>query len=206
MKDEKPAAAAPAVPQTVPASADELPMLKRLIEETIMVAKTDEDADGFISAYHFKTGAIHRLLAAARGGNYPPHIVQRQKIDDSCAHCGHKSGHGGLPCPLGTARDILPNRGLPAMPKVPEPAPHCALAEPVEWPSDCRPPFQVMEGRTLLHIETHADNPIGAGIPVCSIPKKKEALADAIVAACNAYTAPPQASAAVPQDAKAEDE
>ncbi len=55
----------------------ELAMLKQLVEETIMVAKPDEDADGFISAYHFQTGAIHRLLAAVRTSNYPPHVRQR---------------------------------------------------------------------------------------------------------------------------------
>jgi hypothetical protein len=59
-----------------PQEPDELAILKRLVEETIMVAKTDEDADGFISAYHFQTGAIHRLLAAVRTGNYPPHVRQ----------------------------------------------------------------------------------------------------------------------------------
>ena len=54
----------------------ELAMLRRLVEETVMVAQTDEDADGFVSAYHFKTGAIHRLLAAVRTQNFPPHIRQ----------------------------------------------------------------------------------------------------------------------------------
>lgn len=58
---------------------DELAMLKRLVEETIMVAKTDEDGDGFTSAYHFQTGAIHRLLAAVRTGNYPAHIYEYQR-------------------------------------------------------------------------------------------------------------------------------
>lgn len=40
--------------------------LRQQVEDTIAVAQTETDADGFISAYHFKTGAIHRLLAEAR--------------------------------------------------------------------------------------------------------------------------------------------
>lgn len=65
----------------------ELALLKQLVEETVMVATTDEDGEGFISAYHFKTGAIHRLLAAVRTGNYPAHIVQQHpsaepKVDE----------------------------------------------------------------------------------------------------------------------------
>lgn len=36
------------------------------IENLFLVATTDEDADGFIAAYHFKTGALHRLLAKDR--------------------------------------------------------------------------------------------------------------------------------------------
>jgi hypothetical protein len=35
-------------------------------EDLLMVATKDEDADGFISAYHFKTGAIHRMLGKVR--------------------------------------------------------------------------------------------------------------------------------------------
>ena len=46
----------------------QLNALRQQVEDTILVAKTDEDANGFISAYHFQTGAIHRLLAEARQG------------------------------------------------------------------------------------------------------------------------------------------
>lgn len=38
-------------------------------------------------------------------------------------------------------------------------------------------PWDTVEGKTLLHIETAYDNPNGAGIPICSIPKKSPALA-----------------------------
>jgi hypothetical protein len=40
--------------------------LRQQVEDTVMVAKTDEDAEGFVTAYRFQTGAIHRLLAKAR--------------------------------------------------------------------------------------------------------------------------------------------
>lgn len=43
----------------------ELLGLRQQVEDTIMVAKTDSE-DGFITAYHFKTGAIHRLLGRVR--------------------------------------------------------------------------------------------------------------------------------------------
>jgi hypothetical protein len=36
------------------------------IEDLLLVATTDEDAEGFVTAYHFKTGALHRLLGKAR--------------------------------------------------------------------------------------------------------------------------------------------
>lgn len=45
---------------------DKLNVLRQQVEDTIAVAQTDEDEQGFITAYHFKTGAIHRLLAEAR--------------------------------------------------------------------------------------------------------------------------------------------
>lgn len=48
------------------AAQKDLVTLRQQVEDTIAVAQTDEDADGFITAYHFKTGAIHRLLAEAR--------------------------------------------------------------------------------------------------------------------------------------------
>ena len=50
---------------------DDLHALRQQIEDTIAVAETETDADGFITAYHFKTGAIHRLLAMARQGDGP---------------------------------------------------------------------------------------------------------------------------------------
>lgn len=40
--------------------------LRQQVEHTIMVAETDVDGNDWITAYHFKTGAIHRLLAKAR--------------------------------------------------------------------------------------------------------------------------------------------
>jgi len=49
-------------------------------------------------------------------------------------------------------------------------------------------PWQVLpdpRGR-LVHVETSPDNPHGAGLPVCSIPTRREGDADFIVAACNA--------------------
>lgn len=37
-------------------------------------------------------------------------------------------------------------------------------------------PWDYVEGRTkLLHVETRIDNPHGAGLPICSIPKAREA-------------------------------
>lgn len=56
--------------------ARELAMLKQLVEETILVAKKDDDGE-WVTAYHFQTGAIHRLLAAIRSNNYPAHIRQQ---------------------------------------------------------------------------------------------------------------------------------
>lgn len=43
-------------------------------------------------------------------------------------------------------------------------------------------PWNVMIGKTLIHIETDAENPVGAGIPICSLPKKSQN-ADIIAAA-----------------------
>lgn len=34
-------------------------------------------------------------------------------------------------------------------------------------------PWNCIEGKTLIHIETDIGNPIGAGIPICSLPKSK---------------------------------
>lgn len=52
-------------------SQDALHELRQQVEDTILVAQTDEDSEGGITAYHFKTGAIHRLLAKAREGDGP---------------------------------------------------------------------------------------------------------------------------------------
>jgi hypothetical protein len=41
--------------------------LRQQVEDTVLVATTDTDDEGWITAYHFKTGAIHRLIAKARG-------------------------------------------------------------------------------------------------------------------------------------------
>lgn len=59
----------------------EAPLVKKLrdfcqsFEDLLALATTDEDADGFISAYHFKTGAIHRLLGKVRQWS-PPGVIQ----------------------------------------------------------------------------------------------------------------------------------
>lgn len=48
-------------------------------------------------------------------------------------------------------------------------------------------PWYYVTGKTgLHHVETHIDNPHGAGVPVCSIPKSREADAARIVACVNA--------------------
>jgi len=52
-----------------PAPTDALRELRQQVEDTIAVARTEADGSGFITAYHFQTGAIHRLLAKAREGN-----------------------------------------------------------------------------------------------------------------------------------------
>jgi hypothetical protein len=44
-------------------------------------------------------------------------------------------------------------------------------------------PWNVMPGRSLLHVETDCDNPGGAGVPICSLPLKAEANARLIAAA-----------------------
>lgn len=49
--------------------------------------------------------------------------------------------------------------------------------------------WNIMEGKTLLHIETDADNTAGAGIPICSIPKSKKANAFLLHAAPDLLTA-----------------
>jgi hypothetical protein len=46
------------------------------IEDLLAVAIVDEDVEGYVTAYHFKTGALHKLLGKARG--YAPEIVQHR--------------------------------------------------------------------------------------------------------------------------------
>lgn len=43
--------------------------LRMKVEEAVMLAEKEEDREGNVSAYHFKTGSIHRLLAEARKGD-----------------------------------------------------------------------------------------------------------------------------------------
>jgi hypothetical protein len=43
-------------------------------------------------------------------------------------------------------------------------------------------PWDYIVGRTLIHVETQIDNPSGAGIPICSLPKTSEANARLIAA------------------------
>lgn len=50
-------------------------------------------------------------------------------------------------------------------------------------------PVDIMEGKTLLHIETRHDHPAGAGVPVCSMPKSMEWKAKEIVRAVNNHDA-----------------
>lgn len=44
-------------------------------------------------------------------------------------------------------------------------------------------PWGIIEGKTLLHVETRHDNPTGAGVAICSVPKSAEANARLIAAA-----------------------
>lgn len=61
--------------------------LRQQVEDTVLVAQTDTDEEGTITAYHFKTGAIHRLLAKAREGDGPAdegdNAVLRSAIADA---------------------------------------------------------------------------------------------------------------------------
>jgi hypothetical protein len=62
-----PASAQPLVAlRAEPGAREALAALRQQVEDTILVAQTDADAEGWITAYHFKTGAIHRLIAKAR--------------------------------------------------------------------------------------------------------------------------------------------
>ncbi len=48
-------------------------------------------------------------------------------------------------------------------------------------------PYNLMEGRTLVHLETDQGNAAGAGIPICSFPIAKKAEAMFVLRACNAH-------------------
>lgn len=48
------------------------------IEDLVAVATTDADAEGYVVAYHFKTGALHRLLGMAR--QLSPGVVQNVAV------------------------------------------------------------------------------------------------------------------------------
>jgi len=48
-------------------------------------------------------------------------------------------------------------------------------------------PWDFMEGRTLLHVETANDHPAGAGIAICSLAKNQHANAHLIAAAPELY-------------------
>ena len=54
---------------------------------------------------------------------------------------------------------------------------------------DTPTPWDFVQGgpTRLAHVETRHDNPNGAGLPVCSIPKKRTGDAAFIVLACNAH-------------------
>src|SRR5262245_48331988 len=51
-------------------------------EDLLLVATKDEDAEGIITAYHFKTGAIHRLLGKVRGVALPAVEPRRPLRED----------------------------------------------------------------------------------------------------------------------------
>jgi len=55
--------------------------LRDHIQMTIHLGETDQDDDGFISAYHFKTGAIHRLLFQAQRDDSE---IDKRPICPSC--------------------------------------------------------------------------------------------------------------------------
>ena len=52
---------------------DTLAMLRQMIENTVAVARIDDDGE-CVTAYHFQTGAIHRLLSAARCDDFPEYV------------------------------------------------------------------------------------------------------------------------------------
>lgn len=57
--------------------------LCQAFEDLIAVATVDVDADGFISAYHFKTGALHRLLGKVRSLPQERYRVGVRQVDRS---------------------------------------------------------------------------------------------------------------------------
>jgi hypothetical protein len=84
--------------------------LRQQVEDTVLVAQTDQDGEGTIMAYHFKTGAIHRLLAKAREGqpqdndsisikslreNLPINVVA-QKVVNAVWRCVSRTEEGEI--------------------------------------------------------------------------------------------------------------
>lgn len=67
--------------------------------------------------------------------------------------------------------------------------------EPPNEPAELPAHWNVMEGRTLWHIETDIGDPSGAGRAICSLPKSMKAEAHLIVDAVNALKASKEASA-----------
>jgi len=57
------------------------------IEDLIAVATTDVDGEGIITAYHFKTGALHRLLSVAR---QVPGVLQHAQMSGTTTGSGPK--------------------------------------------------------------------------------------------------------------------
>jgi hypothetical protein len=85
--------------------------LCQAFEDLIAVATVDVDADGWITAYHFKTGALHRLLGKARALSadlYRPGVLEVDRSDGKArdygcyarksAPCVGNLGHGCRKC------------------------------------------------------------------------------------------------------------
>lgn len=54
--------------------------LSQSVENLLAVAEKDTDVDGYITAYHFKTGVLHRLLARTR--SLSPGVLQNVAVPD----------------------------------------------------------------------------------------------------------------------------
>lgn len=65
--------------------------LCQAFEDLIAVATVDVDADGWITAYHFQTGALHRLLGKVRslpGNLYRVGVLQVERSDGKARDYG----------------------------------------------------------------------------------------------------------------------